>query len=347
VADRLRDYNFDVTDKDLTGQWAAQAAQQQQPTTPEPSDADIDDAIWVVFNQQPQQNPMMGGPPPGIGSRVADHLLHGHHWADGKKLDGGSAFVLAIPRGETLDEALKPLGVTLRSDAIAVHKLVDTDGGTADTGDPINQAEKSPIIFPAKDWGASPITDTLRGLPGLIFQAVPVQTATTPGVTLTPLLPIPGAPDNPPCWGETDFSSLETGPTFDPAVDLPPPLFAAAMAEKPGSTRLVVMGSGASFAGSDTGSIRSSIVDFPDPELLQRGVVVPRFPGNGEFFMNSVFWLTHQEPMIAISPAAMTVSRLAPMGRVSQGFWHVGVLLIGLPGLVLAAGAAAYLSRRD
>ena len=43
----------------------------------------------------------------------------------------------------------------------------------------------------------------------------------------------------------------------------------------------------------------------------------------------------------------MTVPRIAPMGRVAQGIWHVGFLLIGLPGLVLAAGVAAYLSRRD
>ena len=63
--------------------------------------------------------------------------------------------------------------------------------------------------------------------------------------------------------------------------------------------------------------------------------------------MNASFWLSHQEPMIAISPAAMTVARIGPIGRAGQAFWHVGVLLIGLPGLVVAAGAAAYLSRRD
>ena len=51
--------------------------------------------------------------------------------------------------------------------------------------------------------------------------------------------------------------------------------------------------------------------------------------------------------MIAISPAAMSVSRIGPMSRPAAGFWHVGVLLIGLPALVLAAGAAAYVSRRD
>ena len=106
------------------------------------------------------------------------------------------------------------------------------------------------------------------------------------------------------------------------------------------------MGSPFSFQGSDV-AFGQGVVDLPDQDLERKGIIAPQFPGNGEFFMDSCFWLAHQEPMIAISPAAMTVARLAPMGRVALDFWHVGVLLIGLPCLVLAAGAAAYLSRRD
>ena len=351
VASRLRDYNFDVTDKDLTGQWQMQAMQQQMPSAPEPSDADVDDAIWVVFTQQdqPQQNPMMGAQPPAsIAPKVADHLAKGHHWADGKRLPGGCAYVLALPRGDTLGDALSPFGVTIRADAVAVHELVKSDGAAADTGDRINEVEKNPVVFPIKDWGRSPITDTLAGLPGVLLQSTVVETAKVPGATNTPLIPVPGAPDGPPCWGETNLESTQGTPTFDKATDLPPPLFAAASAERTADgSRVVVMGSTPSFIGSDVGALSGSIVDFPDPELLNRGVVAPKFPGNAEFFMNGVFWLAHQEPMIAISPAAMTVSRLAPMSRLGLGFWHVGVLLIGLPGLVLAAGAAAYVSRRD
>ncbi len=345
VGDRLRDYNFDVSDKDLTGQWQMQAMQQQQPATPEPSDADVDDAVWVVFTQQPQQqNPMMGGPPASIADKVAAHMVNGHHWENGKKVLGGSAFVLAFPHGDAMDAPLKPFGVTLRADAIAVHQLVKTDNAAADTGDIINTVEKNPTIFPVKEWGASPITDTLNGLPGVLLYPVPVQTAAVAGATNRPLIPVP---DSPPSWGETDFSSLDAGPTFDKNTDIPGPLSAAASAEKPDGSRLLVMGSGPAFEGSDGGSLRNSIVDFPDPELMNKGIIAPRFPGNGEFFMDGVFWLTHQEPMIAISPAAMTVARIAPMGRVSAGLWHWAVLLIGLPGLVVAAGAAAYLSRRD
>ena len=93
--------------------------------------------------------------------------------------------------------------------------------------------------------------------------------------------------------------------------------------------------------------IANNIVNFPDQELLKRGIRADRFPGNAEIFMNSIFWLSHQEPMIAISPAAMDVSRIGEMSRGTQRFWRVGVLLVGLPGLVLVAGALVYFARRD
>ena len=50
---------------------------------------------------------------------------------------------------------------------------------------------------------------------------------------------------------------------------------------------------------------------------------------------------------IAISPAAMEVSRIGPISPGMLQFWRVGVLLIGLPALVLLAGVGVYWSRRD
>jgi hypothetical protein len=66
VAQRLRDYNFDVMEKDLTGMWAMQAQMQQQmPPPPEPTDEQIKDAIWIVLNfPTGQQNPK--APTPSI-----------------------------------------------------------------------------------------------------------------------------------------------------------------------------------------------------------------------------------------------------------------------------------------
>ncbi len=346
VADRLRDYNFDVSEKDLSGMYAMQAMQQQQQPAPEPSDTDIEDSVWIVDGVPAQQNPMMGGgPPPGIAGKVADHLNKGKHWVDGKKVDGGSAFLLFIPHGDAMAEVLTPWGITARTDAIAVHKLIKTEG--AAQADIINSAQRTPFIFTFNQWGDHMITSTLASLEGILLQAAPIQVTPKQGITSTALIPVPGAPSSPESWGETDAASIETGPKFDSASDIAAPVYVAAAAEKASGQRIVCMGSEPSFIGS-TGDMGNNIVDFPDQELLEKKrIYAPAFPGDGEFFMNSVFWLTHQEPMISISPAAMTVSRIRDISGPMQKFWQVGVLLIGLPGLVLVLGGLAYYSRRD
>jgi hypothetical protein len=71
------------------------------------------------------------------------------------------------------------------------------------------------------------------------------------------------------------------------------------------------------------------------------------FPGNGELFTNSVFWAAHQDTLIDISPEAMDVGRISYMSPRVLSFWRVGVLLVGVPGMVLLLGAGVYLKRRD
>ena len=41
--------------------------------------------------------------------------------------------------------------------------------------------------------------------------------------------------------------------------------------------------------------------------LREQRIFAPRFPGNAELFLNSVFYLAKMEPMIAISPAASLI----------------------------------------
>jgi hypothetical protein len=129
---------------------------------------------------------------------------------------------------------------------------------------------------------------------------------------------------------------------YDGKVDLAPPLWAGAAAEKPGNpSRLVVIGSD-QFAGDN-------LVSFPDLKLLQppKPVLVSRFPGNAELFLNSVFWLSRTEHLMALSPAAMEMPRIQEMSKGALNFWRIGVLLIGLPLAVVASGIGVYLKRRD
>jgi len=167
------------------------------------------------------------------------------------------------------------------------------------------------------------------------------------GVKVTPIIPLPYDPKDPATsprsWGETDLEGLESaGDTkYDENKDVAPPIYGGAVAEKDKGGRLVVIA--APFPMDQwIDPLRQ-----PDPGLLKQRILASRFPGNAELFTNSVFWLTKMEPLIAISPSAMEVARIEPIGEGTLRFWRVGGLLVGLPGLVVLAGAMVYFARRD
>ena len=177
---------------------------------------------------------------------------------------------------------------------------------------------------------------------------------------MTPIIPIPTEPRS---WGETDLAALQelNNFKFDEGTDVAGPLYGGAVAEKelPPATQPTTGPAVGSPAGPD-GKRTSRLVviaspmfafdryvNEPDVNLLRRGLIVSRFPANLELFSNSVFWLARMEPMIAISPSAMEVARIEPMGEGALRAWRIGGLLIGLPALVILAGAMVYFARRD
>jgi hypothetical protein len=326
IADRLRSYNFEVIEKDLSGMSAMQAQMQGQPPPPEPTDEELKDAIWIVFNFPAGQGPM-GMPSPTIAPKILEHLNN-----------GGSALILNAPQADTLSEALGDWGVSVAPNELIVHEQTTSDDTRSD--DFVEEAKKQSYIFVYNDYGDSPITRPINGLDGVLVPLLPVRTETKPGVTATPILPVPQTPR---AWAESEpqgiFPPDSKPPTFDPNSDKTGPLFAGAMLERQGKGRLVVLGS-LEFAASN-------IVDMEDQNLRTRGVIAARFPANAELVTNSIFWLAKMEPMIAISPAAMEVSRIGPIPPGTLKFWRVGVLLVGLPALVVLLGVGVYLSRRD
>ena len=366
IADRLRDYNFDVQEKDLSGTYAEEMMRRMQmqgqmmPPPQDPTDAEIEDSTWIVLNLPSESTAQ------SMADKLADHLKNGHHWLDGKKSDGGSAFVMFVKTDPgnpmyTLDDlkpALEPWGITARTDAMAVHKRVKYEGEAG--GSFVDQASHEPFVFTCTDWGDHMITNPMQSLMGLLLFTTPIELKPTNGVTATSLIPVPGAPSSLDSWGEVDASTIapssdsaEDGPKYhtgdkDPKKnDIPSPLFAGAVAEKSGA-RIVCMGSGISLFGmSGATRMGGTFVDLEDSSLMEKKrIYAPQFPGSAEFFMNSCFWLSHQEPMIAISPAAMNVSRIREIKPGLLKFWHIGVLLVGLPGLVILTGAMAYYTRQ-
>jgi hypothetical protein len=327
IAQRLREYNFDVAEKDLSGQWAIQSRQMgaMMPPEPEPSDEEMKGAVWVVLDLQAPTS--MGAPPADIGARLAAHLDA-----------GGSAMVLASPRGSDLASALGKWGIQLRTDAITVHEPVKSE---VQSGDFIEEAKKLPFIFVLNQYGDHLITRPMRSLDAVMVGNIVIRSNPTQGATVTPLLTTPSDMKT---WGETDVEKAlgeDRTVSYDPKTDIAEgPMILAAAAERQGlAGRLVVVG-GIDWAAG-------GILRMPDPQLARKGVIAARFPGNAELFTNSIFWLSKMDTMIAISPSAMEVSRIKQITEPALRFWHYGVLIIGLPLAVIAAGTMVYLGRRD
>ena len=333
AADRLRQYNFDVQEKDLSGQYAIQAQMQGQPAGPEPTDAVMKDAIWVVIAAPFNNRSQMGEPPPPptLGPKLIEHLNQ-----------GGSAFVLPFPQDDSASSALASIGIDLRTDAVAVHDTPPPQANSS--GDQTDELQRYPFVFDIRNYGDSPITKPLRSLDSLLVPLMPVKTHEVKGYAVDNLIPIPDAPSAPRSWGETDLASLQKNetPTFDPKADIAGPLFAGATSEK-----LDAKAGGRVVAIASPYFMFNTTLDQPDPDLARKGIFVSEYPGNAELFSNSIFWLAHQESMISISPSAMQVSRIADMSDATLNFWRIGLLLIGLPGAVIVAGCLVFIARRD
>ena len=330
IAQRLRGYNFEVLEKDVSGQSAQQAMMgRMPPPNNEPSDEEIKDAIWVVISepQMTQFGPMPGGSPE-LTAKLKEHMDR-----------GGSALVLFELNGDPLAPVLNGWGINVRPNMVAVHEPVVVPGARSD--DFIEDARRQPPIFVLNEYGGPhPITDTLQALDAALVPMVPVEAPGAPNVEVTRLLPIPQEPRS---WAEGDINSVRPGaiPTFDSkAGDVAGPLYAGAAAQMKDKGRLVAIGC-ARFP-------YNFLLAMPDQKVYDRtGREVARFPGNGELFTNSIFWLAKMDKMIALSPSALDTPRIQPMSAGTLAFWRIGVLLIGLPTLALVSGLLVWRARKD
>lgn len=328
IADRLRSYNFEVLEKDLTGQFAMQMMQQGGGMAPpEPSDAELKDAVWVVLPLSGQMS-QFGPQPvsPEVTQKVQAHLN-----------EGGSALFLFQPHADNLHPILADWGVDVKPDIIIVHEPVGSPDQPSE--DFIEQARRQPPIFVLNQYGDSPVTRTLQSLDAALVPLLPVDTRTVAGCTATKILPVP---QDLKVWGESDLSSLgpRSTPTFDPkSGDLPGPFWCGATVEKQGKGRIVVIG--------NTNFAANGLLEFPDPKMARSKLDVARFPGNGELFTNSIFWLSKMDGLIALSPSALDTSRIRPMSAGALQFWRLGVLVIGLPLLPVLAGLVIYQVRKE
>jgi hypothetical protein len=117
----------------------------------------------------------------------------------------------------------------------------------------------------------------------------------------------------------------------------------AAAAEK-GGTRLVVLGD--SLAATDmvtTYPMGGSSVQEAAGKAELYGAA---YPANAELFINSIYWLTGNERLIAASPRSQDIRRiqgdLTATGRLGLGFTLMGMVAL----VTLAGGVGVWLARR-
>lgn len=330
IAQRLQEYNFDVREFDVSGQ--------SEMVGPQPTADEMKSAVWIVTPFPPDQ--------PDLATRLQGMLAQ-------HAKDGGSTLFLLFPTTVALDESLAPWGINVPTAQVVVRDPLPP--AQRHSTDRIEDAlHSTQFAFKLNQYGDHPIATPLNGLNFVTLMTSPVRMSDNapPGVSVTPLLPIP---QNPRSWAVSNAADILStpdqrvyfNPNADPGAARPigdqentpaHPMYGAAAAEKSDGGRIVVVGS---YWFCSNEAIELQDVDMYE----QHGLAVPLLPGNAEFFLNSVFWLSHMDSLLAISPQALQMARIADVP--SLAFWRVGVLTAGLPGAVVVCGLLVYLKRRD
>ncbi len=344
VAEKLREYNFEVLENDLSGQWPLfeQQLHQQFPAVKVPAEATEEQmrrAAWIVrAGRDPSEaQQQQGMPPSAIGPKLAQHLA-----------GGGSALILFGIQDDTLTTTLSPFGITAQTGMVAFHdRQPEVEGRVNDQID--NARRTNQALWVLNEYGHHPVTDSLQSLDSVLLPVVPILRLETKGITSASILPLKEG--NLTVYAKEIRHIRSRNVTLDPVSDMQSPIYAGVAAEKAIEKKTV------NGAEQTTGGNRLVVVgcsEMPDNQYItmrekdvQRGGSnAPRFPGNAEFMTNSVFWLSKMEKMMSIAPASREVALIAPLNPGTLTFWRVMVLCF-VPVVVLLIGGRIYFARRD
>jgi hypothetical protein len=181
-----------------------------------------------------------------------------------------------------------------------------------------------------------PIARAVRGLPLRLEWPVAIRAAAKPApdAQTTTIY----TSDDPAAWGESQWLSYwqvraesrdltPNKPSKDSQRDDAQGPWPVVVAAESRGQRVVVVGSNTWF--HDRIAQERAMIDGR-PVLIN--------PGNAELFEAAVYWLAHQDEMIAQSPTARAVPLIRPLGGGTVLALRWGAML-GLPGLVLLTGA--------
>ena len=173
----------------------------------------------------------------------------------------------------------------------------------------------------------------MEGLTGVHYQAIPLDIT---GDTDTDITRWPLAESPVDTWAETDWYSKSVPSRGENEESGPMVTIAAAEGD---GRRIVVIGD--PFWALDKITQNSVVVPTQAGDVLR----YTKFPANTEMFVNSIYWLSGLDELIARSARTQDIRRFEPITR--SGIITVGwIILAGLPLCCLMAGVAVWFVRR-
>ncbi len=331
VAGVLEAMNFEVVE------WNAAGRQSQfgmMPPEPAPEAEPGQTMVFIVLPILPSGNPQMPTNPAAatVAEALTDHLAAGQ-----------PALALIMP---------SPMAGFGPPDPVV--ELVSEYGITPDTSSlvfrtetlPNGQTEAMPYLEITQWPDEHPISEALAGQVAMLIQAMPLELAddqadsseadaeadqseSGPVPTTYTLASTPGQ-----TWAETGWANRQAQPEKDPD-EATGPFVVAAAAEK-GDTRIVVFGDIL---------IPTDMLTQPRMTTDGRQIQFVRYAGNTELFVNSVYWLSGMDSLIATGARTQDIPRYDLITQAAQ--IGVGItLIIGVPVACLLIGVVVWVVRR-
>ncbi|MBN1305419.1 MAG: GldG family protein [Anaerolineales bacterium] len=227
-------------------------------------------------------------------------------------LEAGGALVLM--------EDPTPLTQIGSDDALAAY--LQKEWGITLNNDLVVDPNANPASLAISNaYAQHPITEKINGLVTFYPVSRSLSTAEdTESILLTPLVVT-----NQNAWGETNFESIQNDNVkYNDGEDMPGPIVLAVAAEDMVSGgRLVVFGTS----------------QFPANQYFTSGY------GNADMAVNSIDWAAEQEDLLALTPKDTVQRSFSPLTQGQVLATMLGSICL-IPGIILVAGIAAWISRR-
>lgn len=318
VAERLRRANYQVTQWNASGQFTTMG--QQTPAAAPPQPRQGQRAVWIL-TPLVSSNALAGA----TGKEPAADLLK-------RRLAAGDSALVMLAADPTAGvgpvdpvvDILSNYGIQPQLDRIILKQVQLPD-----------RQSQTTTQLTVDDWpGDLPVGQAVEGMRTVLLQASPLELDTkSDDAQIYPLVRVQG--DN--LWAHSDLSdpAAVQQAKFDPALHQDAFIVGAA-AERENSRVIVVADPvWASDHLTNVGALGQGTAEIT-------GAV---FPGNAELFVNSVYWLTGFDELIAASPRSQDIRRIQPISRSTVQAYQWG-LFAGMPAVIAVVGVGVWVVRR-